>query len=201
MFNAYELIYMVLQNDSYSYEKIYEEYKLLINKMVEETISNYPSLKIYREDFKQESYIVLMDSLCSYRNDLNASFKTFLYVCINRKLKTLIKHNLTEKNKSNINTLSLDGLVQEDSNNCSYNYFLNKDKLSEPDYSYRFKEAYKSFKNTYDYLSDDEKYIFNLNNCNVSYLKASNLLNMSVKKYDNNLQRIKRKIIDSVYDS
>ncbi len=111
MHNEFELVYMIHQNDEYASEELFNKYRLLVNKLVNDTISSYPSLSFYREDIQQESYITLMELVNTYRDDQNASFKTFLYVCVLRKIKAMLRHYLSQKNLANIYAISLDDFI------------------------------------------------------------------------------------------
>lgn len=197
MDNIYELIYMVRQDDEYSYLEIFNKYKLLINKLVYSTVSEFPSCKFFIEDIQQESYVLLMDIVLAYRDDSNANFKTFLYVCILRKIKSLIKHYMSEKYKTNINSISLDSVVKDDL--YVMEVYKSNDLMAEPSYKFFYNEASIKFKEYYNYMKDDDKLILKLMSNKVNYEKASSIIGCSKKKYDNDIQRIKRKIKEVVY--
>ncbi|NLC97104.1 MAG: sigma-70 family RNA polymerase sigma factor [Erysipelotrichaceae bacterium] len=200
MHNAYELIYMIHQKDEYASNELFNQYRLLINKLVSDTVYSYPSLSFYKEDIQQESYITLMETTQTYREDQNANFKTFLYVCVLRKIKSMIRHYLCQKNISNINTLSLDNYISEDSNIYAVELSENPDKLSEPEFRFYYDEAVKKVNKRYEELNDNDKLILDLSLSKISYQNASKILNCSIKKYDNLVQKVKRNIKNSVFE-
>lgn len=199
MHNEFELVYMIHQKDEYASEELFNKYRLLVNKLVNDTISSYPSLSFYREDIQQESYITLMELVNTYRDDQNASFKTFLYVCVLRKIKAMLRHYLSQKNLANIYAISLDDFISEDSNIYLAELNKNPDKLSEPEYRFNFDEAMKRFKNVYNNLSDKDRVVYDLSSSDVSYQEASKILSCSIKQYDNSIQRVRRKIKSAIY--
>ena len=198
MFNAYELVYMIHQQDDYASMQFFSSYRLLVNKLVSDTINSYPYISFFKEDIQQESYVTLMETVFNYRDDQNANFKTFIYVCVTRKIKSMIRHYLCQKNVSNLNAVSLDDTVCESGGVYAIELTENQNKLNEPKYTFEFNEAIHRFNAAYDRLSEKDKLILNLTINRVSYDKASKLLECSKKKYDNMVQKVKRNIKEAI---
>ena len=198
VFNAYELVYMIHQQDDYASMQFFNSYRLLVNKLVSDTINSYPYISFFKEDIQQESYVTLMETVFNYRDDQNANFKTFIYVCVTRKIKSMIRHYLCQKNVSNLNAVSLDDTVCESGGVYAIELTENQNKLNEPKYTFEFNEAIHRFNAAYDRLSEKDKLILNLTINRVSYDKASKLLECSKKKYDNMVQKVKRNIKEAI---
>lgn len=190
---------MIHQNDEYATNELFNQYRLLINKLVNDTVSSYPGLSFYREDIQQESYITLMDIPNTYREDKDASIKTFLYVCVLRKIKSMLRYYLSQKNIANIYAISLDDYINEESNIYGNELNENKDKLSEPEYRFNYNIAVSKFNKAYRNMSDKDKLVLDLSLKSISYEDASKILNCSIKKYDNLVQKVRRNIKNAVY--
>ena len=200
MHNAFELVYMIQQKDEYASNELFNQYRLLVNKLVSDTIHSYPTLSFYKEDIQQESYVTLMDTVNTYRDDQNASFKTFLYVCVLRKIKSMLRHYLCQKNIANVYTVSLDDYINEESNIYTIELNKNPDRLSEPEYRFNYNEAVTRVNDVYRNMNDKDKLILDMSLKSVSYEDASKLLNCSKKKYDNLVQKVRRNIKNAVYE-
>lgn len=194
MDNVYELIYMIKQKDDYAYTVLIEQFRYLFMKIISNFTARFPFLKMYKEDFLQEAFISLFESIEYYRDDQNAHIKTFILTCISRKIKTLIKQLFNQKNYIMCNAVSLDDFVSEDGDLYCNDLIESNDIMSNPVFNYEYNYVTEKFISYYDDLSTDDKIALNLMINKVGYEKAAQYLNCSAKGYDNKIQRIRRNL-------
>ena len=84
LYNDYELIYMVRENDDSSRDILFEKYKPIIKSIASEFYNKYSDYGYDFDDFLQEGYIYFQKALCKYDENKECLFYTFVILCLRR---------------------------------------------------------------------------------------------------------------------
>ncbi len=148
-----------------------------------------------KEDVIQEGMIGIFKAIREYRDDKEASFKTFAEVCINRQIISAIRRANMQKHQILNESLSLNyekGDFEEAE--TLEEIFTSKDD-SNPETLMVMKEVGEFLKaDGGDFFSPLEKKVWNEILQGKTYREISETLGKSQKAVDNAIQRIKRKI-------
>ncbi len=87
-YNDYELIYMVRENDDYSYNTLFTKYLPVIKRIALEYYKKHPDYGAEYSDFVQEGYVAFQNAVSSFSEVKNTLFYTYLEVCIRRALSS-----------------------------------------------------------------------------------------------------------------
>lgn len=140
-----------------------------------------------REDLIQEGIIGLLKGIKSYDSEREASFKTFVIMCMRRQIISAIKSSNSKKNKF-INNLNNDLEAGYIDNN-----YVERSPNAEEIYIY--KELMEEFREyTKEHFSDLEKKVLEKLIQGYNYSEIAKILNKSPKVIDNTYQRIKNKV-------
>ncbi len=172
---------------------LYEKYKYIVDILMHKYRSLALSLNIDLHELEQEASFAFTDAINSYQSDKNAKLSTFISLCIDRRIKKIIKKNTSEKAKMLNNTYSLDydyneegttlkDLISDESENDPLNSLTNKEDYEE--LIEKIKEA----------LSSSEYEVFKLYSNGFDYQTIALLTNKNAKQIDNTIQRLKHKI-------
>ena len=171
-YSDYELIYMI-KEDEETFGYLVSKYEPLFKKL---TYSFYCSNKhkgIDQEELLQVCRLVLYEISKKYDQDKDILFYSYLLFCLKRALSQYVKKN----------SKALD---------C-YNYmdYNNYENLCITTTDYGYYEDIMEFKNNLDY---PDSCVFELKINGFSYKEISILLDVSIKKVDNILVKIRKKI-------
>ena len=148
-------------------------------------------------EFEQEAYYAFSDALNSYRFDKNAKLQTFISLCIDRRLRKIIKRYSGEKAKLLNNTFSLDYDYNEDG--TTLKDLISDNEQNDPLNNLTNEENYNELlKKIKEQLSDSEYEVFNYVINDFDYQTIALIINKSPKQIDNTIQRIKHKIRDII---
>lgn len=172
--------------DSEEFKKLEEKYIKMIMKIINSFNLDWGDYSINKEDLKQEALIGLFEACKKYDEKYNVKFSTFAYQIIRRRVnraymkmkkiyeKETYSYSKFEKDDHS-NILSTEE-VEEKTNDllkvkdiCLKSYYTGGKILSEMDYS-----------------------IISMRMDNKSYKEIAEELNISTKKVDNRLARIKK---------
>lgn len=197
----FELLYYCHQNDEWAIETMLKKYEAFSKKIVKECIDSNSILNMFRDDFMLETWVMLIDAIGLYRERNDCSFGTFYYKCALFKVKSLMRHHLRDNNLSNIHSVSLD-VVAGDENERSFGMQLSSNyTCSNPKYALDYKEICLRVKETLSTLKPQDRKTLGLYMDGYSYDKASQILGCKEKAIDNRLQKVKRAIKASIYES
>lgn len=194
-----EIINNALNGDVDAKNKLYLEYKYIVDIMVRKYNSVALSLGIDSKDLEQEAYYAFSDALNSYRLDKNAKLETFISLCINRRLQKVIKKNTSEKARLLNNMYSLDYDYNEEG--TTLKDIISDDSKNDPLVNLANEEEYSELMDKIrKSLSDSEYEVFNYYINNFDYITIAELIGKSHKQVDNTIQRVKHKIRDIIKD-
>lgn len=188
-----ELVYLVKENSEEAKNILFDKYKTIIDIVVNKYGSMIKMLNIDFNDVYQEAYLGLFDALDSYKDDKNASLKTFISLCVERKIQTYIKKCSRLKNKLINESLSLEhvyensehplkDLIGDDNKNNPLRNVVDEESVHE--LMTKIKAE----------LSDSEYEVFSLLINGLNYQEIAVLLDKKPKQVDNSIQRLRTKI-------
>ncbi len=147
------------------------------------------------EDIVQEGLIGLYEAIKDYCPDKQASFKTFMDICVTRQIMTAIKTASRQKHIPLNTYVSLNKpLYHEDSDRSFMEAFITS-KKEDPESLYldveKTHEINEEIKKT---LSRFEHQVLELYLQGVSYYRIAEVLEKEEKAIDNAIQRIRKKL-------
>ncbi len=197
-FNEEELMSLALENNEDAKNILYDKYKYIVDTFLHKYHNIAKKYNIDLKELEQEAYYAFSDALNSFREDKNTKVSTFLFLCIDRRLKKIIKQHSGEKAKLLKNSFSLDYDYEEGN---SLKDRISDDFQFDPLSNLTEKESYQELKRKIkESLSPTEYEIYTLMLNNFDYQTIAKLTNREPKQIDNTIQRIKHKIRDIIKD-
>ena len=182
---------MVCESNEEAQEKVYEYCEPQINYMIKKYTNAALKYGIDPKDFEQEALLAYSDALKNYDEKKDAGLRTFVSLCVERRLIKIIERAKTYKNKFMEKNLSLDydygsGVLLKD---------ILADSESDPLKKFSEEEYLESFKNKIKMLLSSFEYqVYEYLIEGINYIEIAKILDKSPKQIDNTLQRIKNKI-------
>lgn len=192
-----ELITLLEENDENVRNIIYDKYSYLVDILIKKYQRAIRYYRINYDEIKCEALYAFSDGIHSFTSTKYASLKTFLYVCIERRLLNYIRHAMSGKQQTINESLSLDFLVSDD--NITPKNLLSDENKSNPLHSLMEKEnSNKIYMLAKNNLSEFEYTVFNYMVNNFSYNEIAKIMGKSPKQIDNAIKRIKIKMKDLI---
>ncbi len=192
-YNIYELLYLYHSGSLYASNLIQEEMSDYLFYWTDEKVElNRNCYRMYFDDLYQEAVLGLYDAIDSYRDDKEASFITFSKRIITGRLINFISRTISPKSapKGKIYSLDEESMYPD----CDYLNIPTTDYLSLPEYKLAFNECITQVNEVISCMSVSDKNIVDRWTSDMSYQEASASLNLSKKKYDGRLQKVKKLI-------
>ena len=187
--NDYEVLFMVREQNEDAQELLYNKYYNLIDIITKKYYKQASILGVENKDLMQEALIGFSYAINKFKDDYDNNFKSFLTLCIERRISKFLRTLNKNNNKMMINYLPIDKL--EDSNNINKISDINNN----PSIRYEELDYFNNIiMNAYNRLSDQELKVFKLLIKGLSIKEISTNLNISYKSVDNTIQRIKNKL-------
>ena len=185
MYNDNELVYMV-KEDEEALSVMIHKYEPLFKKLAFSFAKKYNNKGIEVEDLVQQCRIAMCYALEKYDTNNETLFYSYLLVCLNRGIKNYMR--------TFFNTPDVYYYMENENvfynnvtdNISSYDIVLEKD----------LNKTLKEFTFSLDFL---DSCIFELRFNNFSYKEISKILNISTKKVDNTLLKIRKKLENFIY--
>lgn len=175
---------------------LYDKYKHIVDVLIKKHLKIIINSGIDIKEVEQEAFFAFSDALNSYRDDKNASIGTFISLCVDRRIKKVIKSQSGEKAKVLGNIYSLDYDYEE---GLSLQDIVSDKNDKDPLYNLTNEEGYNELiKNIKEKLSESEYEIFEFMMNGFDYNTIAMLTNRTSKQVDNTIQRIKHKIRDII---
>ncbi len=191
--NDEEAIYLVRENNVEAKDLLVEKYKYIIDILMKKYQRMAMALKIDNNDLYQEAMLGFADALDKYDDTKSASLKTFISLCVERKIQNYLKKHNTLKNKIMTESLSLEKSYDDDSSPLEI--YLSDNNENNPLEKISSEENYNELKKAIEnVLSDFEIQVFELMIMGLNYNAIAIKLGKTPKQVDNTIQRIKYKI-------
>lgn len=190
-----ELIKLALENNAEAKNAIYEKYKYIIDILMKKYHHLMIHLGIDKHELEQEALYAFSDALNSFKEEKNVKLSTFITVCVDRRIKKVLKKYSGEKAKLLNSFYSLDydyeeGMTLKD---------MISDEKTDPLYNLTLKEDYEELIDKIeDSLSATELEMFRFLKKGFDRNTIMLLTGKSDKQVDNAIQRLKNKIRDII---
>ena len=150
------------------------------------------SLGIEYKDLYQEALLGFTDAVNKYDENKEASLATFITLCVERRLQTIIRNNNTNKSKFFNESLSLEEIIEN--NNHLIKNITEIDK-NDPLYTITLQEDINELLTEIKgILSKQEYEVFNLLRKGLNIKEISIILNKEYKQVENTRHRLRNKI-------
>ena len=184
-----ELTSMICDNNEDVTDAIFDKYGYLVDVIIHKYENTIKTLKLDKEEVKQEAYYAFNDAIINYRNELASSFPTFISLCIRRKLCNRFQIATANKNLTHLNVTSMNNI-----------YVKNTDLEKLCDVKYNPERIVTNNDNCEDLinkilisLSPKEKDVFKLFINGFSFKDISKILKLNIKTVYNTVGRIREK--------
>ncbi|HAT97589.1 MAG: RNA polymerase sporulation sigma factor SigH [Acidaminococcaceae bacterium] len=149
-----------------------------------------------REDIVQEGMIGLYKAIRDFRNDKQASFRSFAELCVTRQIITAVKTATRQKHIPLNSYVSLNKpIFEKDSDRTLLDVLSGGTRIVNPEEMIIRREEFTDIKNKMNtVLSDLEWEVFMNYLDGKSYQETAKELHRHIKSIDNALQRVKRKV-------
>lgn len=154
-----------------------------------------------KEDLIQEGMIGLYKAIRDFNPEKEASFRSFVELCVTRQMYTAIKNSNTKKNQPLNNYVSFDtiSLPEEAEGTMDDILLAGAEKISNPEQLVIDKENASVLEYTLvGRLSKMERQVLTLYLKDYNYHQIAEVLHKEPKAIDNALQRIKKKLTQVV---
>lgn len=198
--NPYELIYYYRCGCEWAMEWLVIMYRNLMHRIVTELCHSRPELQEYHDDLYVEAMMGLNDAVRTYRDDTGASFYTFLILVAKRAVANSSRQYLQYDNSQPDGTfISLDKPVARNSVLCDVVYSDNS--LLNPLYCMKLDNFMNDLDHTASCMSDRERQVLYRWMQGDKYKDAARMLGCSEKAYDGYMQRVRKKILRTLFDN
>lgn len=185
-----ELTYYLHDNNEEAIDLIYDKYKYIIDVLLSKYKRVFYALNIDIEDVRQEANLAFSYAIYNYDEKKDASLNTFITLCVDRKIRSVIKKNETIKSKVFSETISYDNTI----NNISLENVIG-DETYEPLKKLENIDTIKYIEdNVKNLLSKVELEVYNLMKDGINYKEIADVLGKTPKQIDNTIQRIRYKL-------
>ena len=188
-----ELMSMLGEDEDNVKDIIYDRYNYLIDVIIRKYMPVIKMFQIDEDEIRCEASYGFSDGLNSFSDNKNASLKTFLTMCIERRVQKCIKKHTTVKSQIYRDAVSIDDSV---ANGFSLEEIISDDRKNlDPLNNLTEEETYLELINiAKEVLSDQEYRVFGYMLKELSYQDIAKLLDKTPKQIDNTIQRIKQKL-------
>ena len=194
--NDYELLYMIKEENEEAKEKIYEKYAPIVEMKAKNNFSKIKDKGYELNDLIQEGMMGISNAIRDYDEKKDATFSTFVSICIDRQILTFIRDVNRYKHQALNDSISIDEEISESGRTLLD--MLKDNNNPSPEEEFMILEEHKELKEKIkDILTDKEKEVFDLRFEGFTYQEIAILLNMSKKAVDGTIFRIKQKIMNS----
>ncbi len=180
-YSDYELVYMIKENEE-AFSYMVKKYEPLFRKMAYYFCTKFPNRGLEVDDLIQQCRIVLCSCLERFDSDNDIRFYSYLLLCIKRNLYNHIDSALRKPSISHYMDCEFyDTIIS----------FKSDDDLEKSYIDLEYNDMIKQF--CYG-LSIEESSIFELKYNGFTYKEISILLDISIKKVDNCLLKIRKNL-------
>lgn len=174
-----QLAFLIQQDDQRAFAEILSRYRgLILNK-----VSKLSRSGLDMDDLVQECSLGLLDAAKGYDTRRGASLRTFASICIDNRLRSVIRRSASERNRPMNDYVELTDEVRSD------------DSTANPETMLLIREdAAEQHKYIEKILSKSEYAVFTKYIAGLSYEEIAAELGISVKSVDNALTRMRRKL-------
>ena len=198
MFNQYELLYMYRCGDEFALKMILRQMMPIIRRVISEALRKNRLLRIYSDDMYEEGVSSLMAAVESFREDRDASFRTYASVLIGNGVAGVCKYQTRQKRAAGSAMISLDMAVTERSE--AADLLASKDRLSDPVFVLHMNEARERYEKAVASLSERDRKILETWQSGQDIRSLTETLDITRKAYETKKYRIRKKVIKTILE-
>ena len=105
-----ELFSLICEEDEDACDLLYQKYKYLIASVVQKYLE---VTSFEYDDLNQEALLGFYDAISDYKDDKKTSLYTFISLCVERRLRKLIRNSGRIKSRISLETLSLEHVYEQ----------------------------------------------------------------------------------------
>lgn len=186
-----QIVKLAQEGDKEALDFIIRKY----TQIIKHKVKNFYICGADKDDVIQEGLIGLYEAIKAFNEEKFTSFNYFANICITRQIITAFNAANRSKNVPLNNYISLNKEIFGQSTDMKYEEVISSINNIDPLEIYIVQEEIRNIEKKIDaLLSDFEKKIFSMYVDGHSYNEMANKLGCKVKRVDNALQRIKKKI-------
>jgi RNA polymerase sigma factor (sigma-70 family) len=190
-----ELLYLASEYNEDAINVLFEKYKYIVDITVNKYIRTAYSLNLDYDELYQEAMVGYSNAIRLYNDDKNIQLRTFISVCIERRLQNYIRNNSTNKMKKLKDAYSFDTEIGEDLVLAD----VVGDNKNNPEFIKEQDESLKELKSIVDTrLSSLEHQVFDLLINDFTSEDIAKILKTSTKNIYNITYRIRAKLKDII---
>lgn len=198
--NPYELIYYYRCGCEWAMDWLVRMYRNLMHRIVTELCHTRPELEECHDDLYVEAMMGLHDAVRTYRDDSSASFYTFLVLVAKRSIgNTCRQYMQLDNNQPDGLLISLDRPVGR--NAVLYDVVYSDNSLSNPLYCMKIQNFMQDLDHTASCMNERERQVLYRWMQGEKYKDAAKTLGCSQKAYDGYMQRVRKKILRTLFDN
>ena len=179
-YNDYELIYMIRENEE-AFDYLLEKYEPLLKRIASSFVLKYQNRNIEYDDILQQCRITLFNAVKQYDIDKEVLFYSYLLSSINKSVLKYIRSNRYKNNDYKYKDIQDINSVDVSSGYDPLHNYID----------YEYEQEIIAFKNSLNIL---EASVFELRYNGFSYKDIAILLDISIKKVDNILVKLRKKL-------
>ena len=178
----YDLIIQAKNGDEAAFAKLVDLYRRMIYKIIFAHHLDNGDFRVDPEDLFQEGCLALYSALFSYEEGHNARFSTYAYIVIRGRIRQTLRSQFRGVNE---------GVYSLDCSNDHDEVF----RVKEDPESYHREEVFAEELDRFvKSLSSEDQTIFEMKKEDYSYRQIAERLKISVKRVDNRLRCLKKKL-------
>ena len=185
-----ELTYYLHDNNEEAIDLIYDKYKYIIDVLLNKYKRVFYALNIDIEDVRQEANLAFSYAIYNYNQDKEASLNTFITLCVERKIRSVIKKYESIKNRVFSESISYDNTK----NDITLENILGDDTYEPLKKIENIDTIEYIDNNVKNLLSKCELEVYNLMKDGINYKEIAIVLGKTPKQIDNTIQRIRFKL-------
>ncbi len=197
-FNDSELCMLIKENNEDAKDIMYAKYNYIITSIIKKYLSIIKKLNLDYHDVYQEAMFGFLDAIDKYDENKDASLKTFISLCVTRRINAAIIKASRLKRKAEQEALSID-YIYDDSNLSLQELISDNNKNNPLEQMTKIEEINYKINLIKEVLSPKEEEVFNLLLNDLDYKQIAIILNTTPKSIDNAIQRIKAKVRKVIY--
>ena len=183
-----ELYYLLNDNNEIAQDILYDKYKFIIDSILNKYRRVFLAYNIDFDEVRQEANLAFSYAIHNYDENKDASLNTFITLCVERRVRTIIKKYETVKSRVISETISLNNSGIDLENVIGDETYEPLKKVSNIDMLKYINNEVKKL------LSNNELEVYNLLIQGMDYHEIATSLNKTSKQVDNTIQRIRKKL-------
>lgn len=189
--NDNELLFMIRDGNEQATDYMVSKYKHIIEVVINKLKVQNQIIGLEETDLYQEGMIGLLNAIDSYDQNKEAIFTTYAFKCIENKIYSALRKSTNQKNKNLNDSVSLDSVIDEDSNQSLYDIIGSGDIMDKVISEENISEAIEFGRNN---LSGLALKVFELKVQEFSNDEIASKLNTDKRNVENALFRIRKKM-------